>query len=101
MNSPEQNAALVDDSSLTEKVNDVLLCEDNEERLKHAQILDVVVFEEDSRSVQIMCSGRYDEAKVRQTLGDLTANLQLTIRGFETAHPLGFYEPPIAIPRDL
>jgi len=87
-NSPEQQATLVDDSSLTEKINDVLLCEDNEERLKNARILDVVVFAEESRSVQIMCSGRYDEETVRKTLGDLTANLQLTIRGFETAHYL-------------
>jgi len=96
-NSPEQQATLVDDSSLTEKINDVLLCEDNKERLKDARILDAVVFEEESRSVQIMCSGWYDEETVRKTLGDLTANLQLTIRGFETAHPLGFYEPSISI----
>jgi hypothetical protein len=86
MNSPEQQAGLVDDSSLTEKVNDVLLCEDNEERLKDARILDVVVFEEESNSVIVMCSGRYDEAKVRQTLEELTADLQLNINGFETAH---------------
>jgi hypothetical protein len=96
-NLSEQQDALVDDSSLTEKVNDVLLCEDNEEKLKDARILDVVVFEEESKSVQIMCSGRYDEVKVRQTLAELTTDLQLTIRGFETAHSLGFYEPPICI----
>lgn len=96
-NSPEQQAALADDSSLTEKVNDVLLCEDNKERLQDAQILDVVVTDEDSNSVKIMCSGQYDEAKVQQTLSDLTAAFRLHIEEFETAHQLGFYEPPICI----
>ena len=86
MNSPEQQAALADDSSLTEKINEVLLSEDNKERLTYARILDVVVTDEDSKSVLILCAGHYDEAKVHQILGELTADLQLHINGFEIAY---------------
>lgn len=101
MNSREEQAALADDSTLSEKINDVLLNEDNRKKLEDAQILDVVVSDEDSNGVKVMCSGLYDEAKVQETLGELTSALSpLPITSYETAHQLGFYEPPMCITSD-
>lgn len=97
MKSSELQDSLADDSTLSEKVNDVLLSEDNKTKLDNAQILDVVVTDEDSNSVNVMCTEKYDEAKVQQTLGELTSAFPLHIVSYETAHQLGYYEPPMCV----
>lgn len=75
-------AVLCYDSSLSEKINDVLLSEDNKTKLDEAHILDVVVSDKDTNGVKVMLcsSGRYDRAK--QTLSELL----LTVVGPPSLH---------------
>jgi hypothetical protein len=75
----------------------VLLLEDNKDKLKHVHTLDVVVTNEDTKTVKIMCFGRSDENRVRQILGDLAGGTSFQIERFETAYQLAYYEPPICI----
>lgn len=98
INAPQDQMILTDDSSLSEKINDVLLSEDNEAELTDAHILDVVVFDEDSNRVDVMCTGRFNEGKVRATLEELAPSLRLRINEYKSAYPFGYFEPPAASP---
>ena len=100
INSPQDQMILTDDSSLSEKVNDVLLSEDNEAKLGDAHILDVVVIDEDSNSVDVMFTGRFNEDKVRATLEELAFSLRLRINEYKSAIPFGYFEPSRCIVRN-
>jgi hypothetical protein len=55
VNSPDRQSTFMDDASLSEKLSDIILNDDNREMLRNAQILDVVVTDEDSNGVSVMC----------------------------------------------
>lgn len=72
LNSAEiQKSFPVDDSNLPERIVDILLNEDNKKQLNQLHILDVIVTNEDTSSVTIICSNQYDKDKIQQFLMEL------------------------------
>ena len=82
-NSPSLKDSFTDDSSLSEKVTDIIMCEDNRKKLKEAHIFDIIVSCENSESVKVICLGKYNEEKIKETLQELKPLLKLNIKEYE------------------